>query len=306
MRSARDAAAYGAELRRICRFLGISDGNMAEGSMRCDINISLRPAGSTALGTRAEIKNVNSFRFVEKAIQYEIERQADILEDGGTLVQETRLYDAERNETRPMRSKEVANDYRYFPEPDLLPVVIDEAYIEELRATLPELPVAKRDRYERAWGLRRAEADLLSAEREVADYFEAAVAAYGTEDGKPQRVANWLAGELFRLIYAGGEGQDLRRIAEVKVMPAQLAALLARGGCASDRASARASERRWGRASTAGSSADGSHSSPASSGVSSNVKRCVSSSVKLSSASSSGESAGVASASGSSGTASNT
>ena len=140
IRSAAEAVAYLKALHSLVTYLGISDGNMAEGSMRCDVNISLRPAGSETLGTRAEIKNVNSFRFVEKAIRHEIERQADILEDGGKVVQETRLYDADRDETRPMRSKEVANDYRYFPEPDLLPVVIDDAYIEAIPRPCPNCP----------------------------------------------------------------------------------------------------------------------------------------------------------------------
>ncbi|MFT6288189.1 MAG: aspartyl-tRNA(Asn)/glutamyl-tRNA(Gln) amidotransferase subunit B, partial [Alcanivorax sp.] len=145
IRSAEEAVAYLKTLHSLVTYLGISDGNMAEGSMRCDVNLSLRPQGSETLGTRAEIKNVNSFRFVEKAIKHEIARQAGILEDGGKIVQETRLYDADRDETRSMRSKEVANDYRYFPEPDLLPIVIDDAYIDALRKKLPELPTQKRD-----------------------------------------------------------------------------------------------------------------------------------------------------------------
>jgi aspartyl-tRNA(Asn)/glutamyl-tRNA(Gln) amidotransferase subunit B len=165
---------------------------MAEGSMRCDVNISLRPAGSEGLGTRTEIKNVNSFRFVEKAIQVETARQMDILEDGGEIVQETRLYDADRNETRPMRSKEVANDYRYFPEPDLLPVEIDEAYIDALRSELPELPSVKRARFRDAYGLSAYDAEVLSDERAVADYFEAVAQACG--DAK--LAANWVQVEV--------------------------------------------------------------------------------------------------------------
>jgi len=192
LRNAAEAVAYLKALHSLVTYLGISDGNMAEGSMRCDINISLRPVGSDTLGTRAEIKNVNSFRFVEKAIRHETERQADILEDGGVVVQETRLYDADLDETRPMRSKEVANDYRYFPEPDLLPVVIDEAFIEAIRAELPELPVEKRHRFIDQYGLSAYDANVLTDDRELADYFEAVVAA--CDDAKI--AANWVQVEL--------------------------------------------------------------------------------------------------------------
>ncbi len=192
IRNAAEAVAYLKALHSLVTYLGISDGNMAEGSMRCDINISLRPAGSDTLGTRAEIKNVNSFRFVEKAIRHEIERQADILDDGGKVVQETRLYDAERDETRPMRSKEVANDYRYFPEPDLLPVVIDESYVRAVRESLPELPTDKRNRFTGQYGLSAYDAGVLAAERPLADYYEAVVAACG--DAKI--AANWVQVEL--------------------------------------------------------------------------------------------------------------
>lgn len=192
LRNAVEAVAYLKAMHSLVTYLGISDGNMAEGSMRCDINISLRPVGSETLGTRAEIKNVNSFRFVEKAIRYELQRQAEILEDGGTIVQETRLYDADLDETRSMRSKEVANDYRYFPEPDLLPVVIDEAYIDGLRAGLPELPTEKRHRFVEQYSLGKYDANVLAASRELADYFEAVVAACG--DAKI--AANWVQVEL--------------------------------------------------------------------------------------------------------------
>lgn len=160
--------------------------------MRCDINISLRPAGSEELGTRTEIKNVNSFRFVERAIAVERERQLDILETGGRVIQETRLYDADRNETRSMRSKEVANDYRYFPEPDLLPVVIDDAYIEAVRAALPELPDAKRARFIRDYRLGEYDAALLVSSGAMADYFEAVAQA----SGEPKLAANWMLGDL--------------------------------------------------------------------------------------------------------------
>tara|TARA_R110001599_G_scaffold65838_2_gene185950 strand:+ start:202181 stop:203623 length:1443 start_codon:yes stop_codon:yes gene_type:complete len=192
LRNAAEAVAYLKAMHSLVTYLGISDGNMAEGSMRCDINISLRPVGSETLGTRAEIKNVNSFRFVEKAIRYELQRQADILEDGGTIVQETRLYDADLDETRSMRSKEVANDYRYFPEPDLLPVVIDEAYIDALRAGLPELPTEKRHRFVEQYSLGKYDANVLAASRELADYFEVVVTACG--DAKI--AANWVQVEL--------------------------------------------------------------------------------------------------------------
>ncbi|MCB1695738.1 MAG: Asp-tRNA(Asn)/Glu-tRNA(Gln) amidotransferase subunit GatB [Halioglobus sp.] len=199
LRSAAEAVAYLKALHSLVTYLGISDGNMAEGSMRCDINISLRPPGSDTLGTRAEIKNVNSFRFVEKAIRHEFERQAEILEDGGKIVQETRLYDADLDETRPMRSKEVANDYRYFPEPDLLPVVIDEAYIESVRADLPELPTEKRHRFVEQYGLGHYDANVLADSRELAAYFEAVVAACG--DAKI--AANWVQVELLGQLNRG-------------------------------------------------------------------------------------------------------
>ncbi|MEE4143191.1 MAG: Asp-tRNA(Asn)/Glu-tRNA(Gln) amidotransferase subunit GatB [Halieaceae bacterium] len=199
LRNAAEAVAYLKALHSLVTYLGISDGNMAEGSMRCDVNISLRPMGSQTLGTRAEIKNVNSFRFVEKAIRHEIERQADILEDGGRVIQETRLYDADLDETRPMRSKEVANDYRYFPEPDLLPVVIDDAYIEEIRAELPELPTQKRHRFVEQYGLGSYDANVLADSRELADYFEAVASACGD----PKIAANWVQVELLGQLNRG-------------------------------------------------------------------------------------------------------
>ncbi len=192
LRNAAEAVAYLKALHSLVTYLEISDGNMAEGSMRCDINISLRPKGSDALGTRAEIKNVNSFRFVEKAIRHEIERQADILEDGGRVVQETRLYDADLDETRPMRSKEVANDYRYFPEPDLLPVVIDDEYIEAIAAGLPELPAQKRHRFVEQYGLGNYDANVLADSRALANYFETVV----TRCGDAKIAANWVQVEL--------------------------------------------------------------------------------------------------------------
>ncbi len=191
-RSAEQAVAYLKALHSLVTYLGISDGNMAEGSMRCDINISLREKGSDELGTRTEIKNVNSFRFVERAIHYEYERQADILDGGGCITQETRLYDAEQNTTRSMRSKEVANDYRYFPEPDLLPIVIDDSYIDTVRQNLPELPAAKRARFLAEYGLTEYDTNLLVPNHAIADYFE----AVAESSGAPKLAANWILGDL--------------------------------------------------------------------------------------------------------------
>ena len=219
IRNAAEAVAYLKALHSLVTYLGISDGNMAEGSMRCDVNISLRPVGSDTLGTRAEIKNVNSFRFVEKAIRHEIVRQADILEDGGKVVQETRLYDADRDETRSMRSKEVANDYRYFPEPDLLPVIIDDAYIEEIRGQLPELPVEKRHRFTEQYGLGKYDANVLSDSRALADYYEAVVA----DCGDAKIAANWVQVELL-----GQLNRSELNITDSPVSAANLGALIQR------------------------------------------------------------------------------
>ncbi|MEQ6918378.1 Asp-tRNA(Asn)/Glu-tRNA(Gln) amidotransferase subunit GatB [Halomonas aquatica] len=192
MRSAKEAAAYLKAIHSIVTYLGISDGNMAEGSMRCDVNVSVRPSGQEAFGTRAEIKNVNSFRFVERAIAFEVERQVELIEDGGEVVQETRLFDPERDETRSMRTKEQANDYRYFPCPDLLPVVLDQAYVDHLRDNLPELPADKRARFQDELGLSAYDAGVLSASREMAEYFEQVQEVCG--DAK--QAANWVQGEL--------------------------------------------------------------------------------------------------------------
>ncbi len=192
IRSAKEAVAYLKYINSLVRYLGISDGDMSQGSMRCDVNLSLRPVGDNEYGTRTEIKNVNSFRFVEKAIATEIERQSDILEDGGKITQETRLYDANNNVTRSMRSKEVANDYRYFPEPDLLPVVIDAAYVNAIRDQLPELPKQKHARFCADYGLSQYDATVLSADRATADYFE--TVTKGCDDAKA--AANWVMGDL--------------------------------------------------------------------------------------------------------------
>jgi len=220
LRSAREAVAYMRKEHTIVRYLGISDGNMQEGSFRCDANVSLRPRGQQALGTRTELKNLNSFRFVEKAINYEIERQMEVLEDGGKVVQETRLYDSDKDETRPMRSKEEANDYRYFPDPDLLPVELDRDYIEAVRKTLPELPDAKRARFVAAYALKPADADILTASRPLAGYFEAAAAATGAA---AQAVANWIIGDLSAAL--NRDGLD---IGQSRISAADLAGLLER------------------------------------------------------------------------------
>lgn len=193
MRSSKEAAAYMKKIHSLVRYLEICDGNMQEGSFRCDANVSVRPKGQKEFGTRAEIKNINSFRFVERAINYEVERQIDILQSGGKIVQETRLYDADKNETRSMRSKEEAMDYRYFPDPDLLPVHVDEQAINEVRKTLPELPDAKRDRFINAYGLSPYDAAVLTTSREMASYFELTTTAAGNE---AKLAANWILGDL--------------------------------------------------------------------------------------------------------------
>ena len=201
MRSAEEAVAYLRKIHSIVTYLGISDGDMSQGSMRCDANVSVRLKGEEEYGTRAEIKNINSFRFVERAIKVEAQRQIDLLEDGGTVVQETRLYDSDKNETRSMRSKEEANDYRYFPCPDLLPVHIEQSLINQLQSGMPELPDAKRARFESAYGLSAYDASLLTAERSTADYFEAAASAAG--DAK--LAANWVNGELSAALNRDGK-----------------------------------------------------------------------------------------------------
>ncbi len=220
IRSAKEAVAYMRKIHTIVRYLGISDGNMQEGSFRCDANVSVRPRGQEEFGTRTEIKNLNSFRFVERAINYEIERQVDLIEDGGEVVQETRLYDADQDETRSMRSKEEANDYRYFPDPDLLPVEISAEYIEEVRRQLPELPDAKQYRFEREFGLKRDDAAQLTMSRPVADYFEAAVAA---TEAEPQILANWVTGDLSAAL--NRDGLD---IGESRISAQYLAGLITR------------------------------------------------------------------------------
>lgn len=219
MRSAKEAVAYVKMIHSIVTYLGICDGNMAEGSMRCDINISLRPKGQEEFGTRTEIKNVNSFRFIERAIYTEIERQADILEDGGKITQETRLYDPDKDETRSMRSKEDANDYRYFPCPDLLPVELTQEYVDEIAANLPELPAQKAERFMSEYKLSEYDAGVLSATRAMADYFEEVAKVAGNA----KLAANWVMGELSK--YLNTEGKE---ITESAVTAEQLGGLLVR------------------------------------------------------------------------------
>jgi aspartyl-tRNA(Asn)/glutamyl-tRNA(Gln) amidotransferase subunit B len=220
MRSAREAVAYMKNIHSLVRYLGISDGNMQEGSFRCDANVSVRPQGQTAFGTRTEIKNINSFRFVEQAINFEVERQIMLLEGGGTVVQETRLFDPDKHETRSMRSKEEANDYRYFPDPDLLPVELDDAFLASIRASLPELPDAKKARLVSDYGLSAYDAGILTASRELADYFEAAVEAAA---GAGKLTANWVIGEL-----SGALRRDDRELADCPVSAPALGGLLLR------------------------------------------------------------------------------
>jgi aspartyl-tRNA(Asn)/glutamyl-tRNA(Gln) amidotransferase subunit B len=220
LRSAKEAVAYMRKIHSIVRYLDISDGNMQEGSFRCDANVSVRPRGQDDLGTRTELKNLNSFRFVEKAINFEIERQIDVLEDGGEVVQETRLYDSARDETRSMRSKEEANDYRYFPDPDLLPVEISESYVAAVRESLPELPDAKRDRFVDEYDIRDEDAGILTLNRALADYFEAVADATGA---KAQVAAHWVIGDL-----SGALNRDGLEIGQSRMSAGDLAGLIDR------------------------------------------------------------------------------
>ncbi len=220
MNSAKEAVAYARKIHSLVQFIEICDGNMQEGSLRCDANVSVRPRGQAELGTRAEIKNINSFRFLERAINHEIQRQIDIIEDGGKVIQETRLYDSEKNETRSMRSKEEANDYRYFPDPDLLPVRITEEDIDRIRASLPELPQQKRQRYIEQLELSEYHAELLSSSREIADYFEAALQAAPEQSSS---LANWILGDL-----TGALNKSEMGFKDSPVSPEHLAGLLKR------------------------------------------------------------------------------
>ncbi len=227
LRSPREAYHYLLRIRQLLTYLGICDGNMEEGSFRCDANVSVRLAGETVLGTKTEVKNMNSFRNVERALEYEIRRQTRLLEDGGRIIQETLLWDADRGVALPMRSKEEAHDYRYFPEPDLGPVLVDERRIEEVRASLPELPVTRRNRFVEQLGLPRYDADVLTAERKVADYVEAAVAALEriTTAGRRENakaVSNWVMTEVLRVI-----GEKHIPVDRFPVDPGRLAAMIA-------------------------------------------------------------------------------
>ena len=225
LRTAKEAIAYAKAIHTLVRYLGICDGNMQEGSFRCDANVSVRRRGEHALGTRTELKNLNSFRFLEHAILFEITRQIEVLEGGGRVVQETRLYDPDWDETRPMRSKEEANDYRYFPDPDLLPLSISETLIEAVRRELPELPESRRRRYLKDYDLSEADAFMLTASRETADYFEATLGALGADrsQGQARLAANWIIGEL-----AAALNREGLEITAARVTPDQLAGLLRR------------------------------------------------------------------------------
>lgn len=200
MRSAKEAVAYMEKLRAILQYCGVSDCKMEEGSLRCDANVSVRPVGQKELGTKTEIKNINSFRGVERAIEYEAMRQAELLEEGGTVVQETRTWDEKEGVTKSMRKKEEANDYRYFPEPDLVPFTVSEEYIEEIRKTLPELPDARKERYMESYGLTSYDADYLTNDKARADYFESMVAA----GADPKEAANWLMGDFAKKLSQSG------------------------------------------------------------------------------------------------------
>jgi aspartyl-tRNA(Asn)/glutamyl-tRNA(Gln) amidotransferase subunit B len=220
MRSAKEAVAYMKKIHELVSYLGICDGNMQEGSFRCDANVSVRPKGQQAFGTRAEIKNINSFKFVEKAINHEIERQIEVIENGGKVVQETRLYDSVKDETRSMRSKEEANDYRYFPDPDLLPVFISEEFKAQIKSALPELPDAKKQRFKNQYALDDENATLLTSSRQLADYFEAVVKDSGCE---ARLCANWVTGDLMAALNKAG-----LEITDSPVSRQQLAGLLMR------------------------------------------------------------------------------
>ncbi len=216
--SAKEAVAYMRKIHSIVRYLGISDGNMQEGSFRCDANVSVKPASQKELGTRTELKNLNSFKFVEKAIQHEVMRQIEIIEDGGKIDQETRLYDSDLDETRPMRSKEEANDYRYFPDPDLLPVIIDKEYINEIRASLPELPSAKKERFIETYKLKSTDAEVLTASKQLADFYEE---VNNSTEIDSQIVANWIIGD-----YTAALNKDDLDIVDSKISASDLAGLL--------------------------------------------------------------------------------
>jgi aspartyl-tRNA(Asn)/glutamyl-tRNA(Gln) amidotransferase subunit B len=217
IRSPRGAVEYMKKLRTILRYLGVCDGNMEQGSLRCDANVSVRPAGQEGFGVKTEVKNLNSFRFVEKALEYEIARQVQILEEGGKIEQETRLWDSEKGITESMRTKEEAHDYRYLPEPDLVPIIVDQKWIDEIRRSLPELPDVKRERFVSQYGLPEHDADLLTLERPLADWYDEAVSL----GGQPKAVANWIMVELMRLL-----NEENKSIEECILKPKQLVEML--------------------------------------------------------------------------------
>ena len=220
IRSAEEASSYMQKIHQLVRYLKISDGNMQEGSFRCDANVSVRPVGQKEFGTRAEVKNINSFRFVENAINFEVERQIDRLENGEEIIQETRLYDPERDETRPMRSKEEANDYRYFPDPDLLPLEIDEETIDKIRESLPELFDAKVKRYTEDLKIKQTDAEEISRKMEIAEYFEATIESFSND---PQLVSNWILSEVIAVL-----NRENIEINAFHINPVRLASLLSR------------------------------------------------------------------------------
>ena len=217
MRSAAEAAEFFARLRDILVWLGVNDGNMEEGSLRCDANVSVRPSGQSKFGTKAEVKNVNSFRYLEKALEYEIERQIDLIAGGGRVMQETRLFDSSSGKTHSMRSKEEAHDYRYFPEPDLPPLIVDDARVGRVRETMPELPEARRRRFVREYGIPEYDAGVLTQSFELADYYESVAGA----SGAPKAASNWIMGELLRTIKERGV-----TVADVPLTAAALAGLI--------------------------------------------------------------------------------
>jgi aspartyl-tRNA(Asn)/glutamyl-tRNA(Gln) amidotransferase subunit B len=219
MRSSDEAIAYLKKLHQIVMYLGICDGNLEEGSFRCDANVSIRPWGQEELGTRAELKNINSFRFIKQAIEYEIERQIEVIEDGGKVIQETRLFDSDKGTTRSMRGKEEAHDYRYFPDPDLLPLKVSDEWIEQVRDALPELPEAKLARYQQELGLPQYDAEVLASERSVAEYFDALVALHK----QPKICSNWVMGDILGALKDQGIS-----IEECPVTPELLAGILSR------------------------------------------------------------------------------
>jgi aspartyl-tRNA(Asn)/glutamyl-tRNA(Gln) amidotransferase subunit B len=216
LRSADEAVAYLKELRTIVRYLDVCDGNMEEGSFRCDANVSVRPKGQTELGTRCELKNINSFKFIKDAIEYEIRRQVDLIEAGEQIVQQTRLYNPDRGQTYPMRSKEESRDYRYFPDPDLPPLIVTKEWLEQTQGDMPELPGARRERYVSGYGLSAYDAGVLCAEREIAEYFEGALEAYGDN---PKGVANWVINEVLRFV-------DSNDLPHTKATPANVGELV--------------------------------------------------------------------------------